>query len=90
MIRRFYSILRVLTTIPVALGILAAYITIPIWIIVWVITGWWVYPPGNALLNNIMSWLMVKSATKKLFSGGYYTKKDYQDMKRSLKTQSFD
>ena len=92
MIRRLYSILYFVFCIPLAIGILAAYLTFPVWLVVWVLTGWWVYPPGNALLHNITGWLMVRSATKPILKDGarYYSKEDYADMRHSLKTQSFD
>jgi len=86
------SVLSYFVMILLAVMILAAYISFPVWVLIWLVTGWWIYPPGNALLHNITSWIMVRSADKPICKDGarYYSKEDYKGMRHSLRTQSFD
>ena len=90
MIRRLYTVLYGLMSIPVGVGFILIYVTFPIWMVIWFFTGWWVYPPANALAHNIMSWLMVHSSMKSFLTNRYYTEEDWKVLKKSLRTQTFN
>lgn len=83
MIRRLFSILYLVSMLPIGIIVLVSYITFPLWLLVWLFTNWWIYPWGNAVLHNISNWIMVRSAEKR-FSGRLYTKADYQNLKLIL------
>lgn len=68
--------------IPISVLMLISFLTSPVWVIVWIVTGWWIYPWGNTILRNISSWVMVRSTAKDLVTGEYYQKSDYQTLKQ--------
>lgn len=91
MVRRLFSILSIFVALFIAVGIIVVYVTFPIWLFIWLGTGKWIYPPANALAQNLMNWVRVRSTDKSFVTGEYYTKEDYHTtFKRSLRTQSFD
>lgn len=90
MARRIFTIFYIFMTIVIAIGGVMLYFTFPIWFFLWIGTGKWIYPPANALANNIMNWFMVRSSMKNFLSNDYYSREDYQTYKVSLKTQKFD
>jgi len=89
MIRRIISILFILMSIPTTIALIILVLTVPVWTLVLLVTGWWIYPPANALMQNVFGWLMVRSATKDFINKEYYNKEDYKRLRKSLRTQKF-
>ena len=89
MIRRLMLVVNIFALILIAVLIVLAYLTCPIWIVVWIIGGWWVYPWGNAVIHNINLWFRIKSDQTNIL-GEFYTMDDYHRLKWSLDKQDWD
>ncbi len=81
--RRLMSVVYFLVLILISVLMLVSFVTFPVWLIVWILTGWWIYPWGNTTLHNLSKWVMVRSAERNWPTSKHYQKSDYQRLKKS-------